>query len=264
MFVFLSKLIPLFVYPVGLVCIFLVAALILRKRPRWQTTLIVLSLVVLFVGGNRFISMALCRSLEWQYLPSGEIPKADVIVVLGGGTEAAEQPRPMVELNSAGDRVLYGAELFLQGKAPNILLSGGNITWMDGKASTPAYEMSQIMHMMGVPDSALWLQDQSQNTYEDAAFSAKILREKGITRIILVTSAQHMPRSVALFKKQGFEVIPAPVDFRVTQESWNNLFEANLADQLVGLFPTVSNISGTSSAMKEYIGFWVYRLRGWL
>jgi uncharacterized SAM-binding protein YcdF (DUF218 family) len=264
MFVFLSKFLPPFVYPVGLVCVFLIAVLIFRRKPRVQTTLIVASLVVLFVGGNRFISMALSRSLEWQYLPSGDVPKSDVIVVLGGGTEAAEQPRPLVELNSAGDRVFYGAQLYREGKAPHVLLSGGNITWMDGKASTPASEMGQIMELMGVPESALWLQDQSQNTYEDAAFSANILREKGITRIILVTSAMHMPRSVALFRKQGFDVIPAPADFRVTEDGWKSLFQADIADQLVGFIPTASNLPGTSSALKEYIGFWVYRLRGWL
>jgi uncharacterized SAM-binding protein YcdF (DUF218 family) len=264
MFVFLSKFLPPFVYPLGLGCLLLLAAIFLRKRQRWQTTCIVITLVLLFVGGNRFVSMALSRSLEWQYLPKGEIDPAPVIVVLGGGTDPAEDPRPGVEINSAGDRILYGAELFHAGKAPNILLSGGNITWLDGRASTPAEEMSQIMKMLGVPESALWLQGKSQNTYEDALYSGEILRQKGIHKIILVTSAMHMPRSVGLFQKQGFEVIPAPADFRVTKDEWAGLFEPDILNQVVSFWPTVGNLSGTSNALKEYLGIFTYRLKGWL
>jgi uncharacterized SAM-binding protein YcdF (DUF218 family) len=264
MFVFLSKFLPPFAYPLGLACVILLASLIFRKRQHWQTSFILAAFLLLFVGGNRFVSMGLSRSLEWQYLPQREIPNAPVIVVLGGGTDSAEQPRPLVELNSAGDRVLYGAQLYKEGKAANILLSGGSITWLGGRASTPAEEMRQIMEMLGVPKSAMWLQGKSQNTYEDALYSTDILKEKGIQKIILVTSAMHMPRSVALFRKQGIEVIPAPADFRVTNDSWNSLFEPDLANQVVSFWPSVGNLSGTSNALKEYLGIWVYRLRGWL
>ena len=73
-----------------------------------------------------------------------------------------------------------------------------------------------------------------------------------------------MPRSVALFEKQGIQVIPAPTDFAVTEASWSKLTNINLAAQLVNLLPGTSNLSLTTNALKEYLGMLAYRLRGWL
>jgi uncharacterized SAM-binding protein YcdF (DUF218 family) len=220
--------------------------------------------LLMLIGGNRWVSYALARSLEWQYLPLDPVPQADVIVVLGGGTESQQFPRPTVETNSAGDRVLYAAELYKQGKAPHILLSGGNITWYNSRSTTPAYEMARLLELTGVPDEAMWMQPESQNTREDALYSSRMLQEKGVSRVLLVTSAQHMPRSVALFKHEGIEVIPAPVDYTITQTGWDGLFSPDPQTLLVNLMPNVGSLSLNSSILKEYIGMWVYRLRGWM
>jgi uncharacterized SAM-binding protein YcdF (DUF218 family) len=262
MIIFLSKFLPLFVYPVGLIGILLVAALIFRRMPRLRNGLIIAALAVLFLCGNRWTAVALTRSLEWRYFPPAQIPTVQAIVVLGGGTESAIYPRSTVELNGAGDRVLYAARLYKEGKAPYLLLSGGNITWLETRSSTPAQEMAEILGMLGVPQSALLLEDQSQNTYENALYSSRMLKAKGITRVLLVTSAMHMPRSVALFHQQGIDVIPAPTDYSVTQADWTDLTRLNLGEQLINLVPTASNLSSTSGVMKEYIGMLVYGLGG--
>ena len=133
MFVFLSKFLPTFVYPLGITFILIILALILQRRQRLQTAALVTALVILLVAGNRWSAFALARSLEWRYLPLDPVPTADAIVVLGGGTESMQYPRPAAEINSAGDRVLYAARLYKQGKAPYILLSGGNLTGMTGE-----------------------------------------------------------------------------------------------------------------------------------
>lgn len=263
MFVFLSKFLPLLVYPVGLACILLLLSLI-SKKERWRRLAVVLALLVLWLSGNRWISMSVVRSLEWRYLPLDNIPKTDAIVVLGGGTDAPDFPRPMVDVTAAGDRILYGGLLYKEGKAPFILLSGGNISWMETKGNTPAEQMAQILSLMEIPKDAILLQTQSQNTYEDALYSSQILKEMGFNRILLVTSALHMPRSVGLFEKQGIEVIPAPTDFRVTRSAWENLKNPSLESFLVNLFPNVSNATVLTNALKEYIGMIVYRMRGWL
>jgi uncharacterized SAM-binding protein YcdF (DUF218 family) len=263
MFIFLSKLLPNFVYPLGLVCIFIILALILYRKPAWQRLVLVLALVVLWLGSTRWIALGMVRSLEWRYLPITQMPSADAIVLLGGGTESAEYPRQTVELNSSGDRVLYAAWLYRQGKAPHILLSGGLIEWLD-TGSTPAEDMAVILDMMGAPKEAIWLESTSRNTYENAVNSFKFLNEKGINRIILVTSALHMPRSVDLFKHQGFDVIPAPTDYSVTQAAWQRLTDPNLATQLLNLMPNIDNLSSVTRALKEYLGMLVYRLRGWM
>jgi uncharacterized SAM-binding protein YcdF (DUF218 family) len=124
--------------------------------------------------------------------------------------------------------------------------------------------MAEILKMLGVPEEVLWYETESRNTYENALFTRRILEEKGIDRIVLVTSAMHMPRAVGLFEKQGFEVIPAPADYNVTQSDWERLWQPNLTTQLFNASPSVGNLSDTTLALKEYIGIWAYRLRSWL
>jgi len=263
MFVFLSKFLPPFVYPVGLVTLLVAAALFLRKHPGWQRAVLIGALAVLFLGGNRWVSYSLTKNLEWKHLPPAEMPKAEVIVLLGGGTEPPEPPRPMVELNGAGDRIVYAAYLYQQGKADRILISGGT-TWMTGQTSNPAADMGALLDLLGVPEERLLLQGRSQNTYEDALYSCEMLKEMGVQRILLVTSASHMPRALALFEKQGMQVTPAPVDFKVTQKGWDDLRSGSLANRLIYLMPNASDLGLTTNSLKEYIGMWVYRLRGWL
>jgi uncharacterized SAM-binding protein YcdF (DUF218 family) len=263
MFVFLSKLLPLFVYPLGLSCILLIAALILRNKNQLRNLLIVMTVVILWLSSTSVISNALAKSLEWQYLPPKEVPISDVVVVLGGGTEAAIYPRPGVEINSAGDRVLYAAQLYKEGKVQHILLTGGEIDWLNSTSSTPAEEMATILKSMGIPEDALWLETRSQNTYENALYSKQLLDEKGISKIILITSAMHMPRAVALFQKQGLDVIPVPVDYSVTQADVQ-IDNTDLIGQFIGLLPSTGSLNTTTNALKEYLGILTYRLQGWL
>jgi len=263
MFILLSKLLPLFIYPLGLIFILLLLALFLPRRPSLQRLVLILAIVLIWIGSNRWVAFALARSLEWRYRPSKEIPSAEAIVVLGGGTDSLQYPRSTVEVNSAGDRVLYAAWLYRQGKADHVLLSGGRIGWLN-PGTSPAEEMASILELLGVPHEAMWLETTSLNTYENAANSHKILAAHHVNRILLVTSALHMPRSLALFKHQGLEVIPAPTDFQVTYDNWQQLTNASFASQIMNLFPSVDNLSSVTQSLKEYIGLFVYRLRGWI
>ncbi len=264
MFVYLSKILPLLVYPLGLACILLILAFFFNKRHRWRKGLIISALLILWLASNRWVSYSLARSLEWRNLPPTTAPRAEVIVVLGGGTESADPPRPMTEINAAGDRVLYAAKLYHQGAAPHILVSGGNLEFSSARGDTPAKEMAEILLLTNVPVEAIWQQTQSQNTYEDALYSARMLADQDITEIILVTSAMHMPRSLALFEKQGVNAIPAPVDFTITQQNWENAFNPGLEEFLIYLLPNASSLGLTTNVLKEYLGMLVYGLRGWL
>jgi uncharacterized SAM-binding protein YcdF (DUF218 family) len=264
MFVYLSKLLPLLVYPLGLSCILIVIVLILEKRPKWRRGLLVGALILLWLASNRWVSYALARSLEWRNLPSDPIPQADVIVLLGGGTESDDPPRPMTEINSAGDRVLYAAQLYQQDTSPAILVSGGNLEFSEARGTSPAEEMTELLILTGVPKEVIWQQSESQNTYEDALYSVEILRDKGIEEIILVTSAMHMPRAKALFEHQGISVIPAPVDFTITQQNWESAFNPGIDEALIYLLPNTSSLGLTTNALKEYLGMLIYGLRGWL
>ena len=120
------------------------------------------------------------------------------------------------------------------------------------------------MEMLGVPQSAMLLQGKSQNTYEDALYSCAMIKEAGAKTVILVTSATHMPRAVAVFGKQGCEVIPSPADFTITKAAWNNLWSSDWQELLINLVPNYSSLSLTTKCLKEYIGYWVYQLKGWI
>jgi uncharacterized SAM-binding protein YcdF (DUF218 family) len=264
MSIFLSKFLPLFLYPLGLLTILLVAVLTLWKKPRLAKTILIAALIILFLGGNRYVASAVARSLEWQYLPQEITTPVDSIVILGGGTEPAIDPRQSVEVNAAGDRVVYGAILANQFPGATVIVSGGDIDFLDLASSSPAEDMVDLLALMGIPDENVLIQGESQNTYEDALYTCAMLKENSLQNTLLVTSATHMPRSVAVFQKQGCEVIAAPTDFIVTKAAWQKLWHPNVEEFLINLIPSYSNLSTLTKSMKEYFGLWVYRIQGYL
>ncbi|MFZ3071095.1 MAG: YdcF family protein [Anaerolineaceae bacterium] len=262
MLAYLSKFLPQFVLPVGLVALLLFISLFLiHKKPKAATWLVVISLLLVSVGGNTYFAAYLTRSMEWRYMPPASTPKADAIVVLGGGTESPDTPRQMVEVNGAGDRVLYAAKLYKEGAAPLIILSGGNLGFSQARSTTPAQEMRAMMITLGIPEKALVLQEKSQNTAEDAAYTLEILEGKGIEKIILVTSAAHMDRSVMLFRDEDLEIIPAPTDYTVTSQSWNNLMHWDYKIVLLNLMPNSQSMNQTNAILREYMGILFYRVK---
>lgn len=263
MFVFLSKLLPLFLYPLGFVCVLLAIALIMAwRQSSWIQIPIALALLVLLISSNGWISNWLVRSLEWQNLPQ-TIPAADAIILLGGATKSASYPRPMVDLNERGDRILYAAKLYLDKKAPFIIASGGRIDWFSDSDRPESEDMAQILEMMGVPSEAIIQEPDSLNTYQNVTNVKKILEARDINQVIVVTSAMHMPRSLGIFKRQKIDAIAAPTDFFIGESDWQAP-NMTLQSIILNLLPDSYRLDTTTQALKEYIGFIIYRLRGWL
>ncbi len=264
MFLYLSKLLPLFFYPLGLACVCLLVALFMVwKRPRTAAIAIALALILLLFSSNAWIPNLLVRSLEWQYLPATQLPNADAIVVLGGATRPALPPRPGVDLNESGDRVIYAAQLYRQQKAPIIILSGGRIDWGDNKGLAESEDMQTVLTSIGIPPEAIIQESESLNTYQNAVNVRKILDSRGIRRVLLVTSAIHMPRSFLIFKRQGIDAIPAPTDFLITQNDMQSLSSTPKA-AILNVLPDSNNLQRLTAALKEYVGIFIYRLRGWV
>ncbi len=262
-FLFFSKLLPLFVYPLGLACILLLVSLFFGfKRSRWTPLPIALALIILLLASNPNLSDRAFKSLEWQYLPPSEMPEADAIVVLGGATRGISPPGIMVDMNEHGDRLLYAAKLYKEGLAPLIILSGGRIDWY-GNQESEAIDMAEILQIMGIPESALIKEPNSLNTYQNAAYTKKILEQRSINKVILITSAFHMPRSVAIFRRQQIDIIPAPTDFFITEHILQK-YDYSPESKIIGFFPSAGSLDRTTKIIKEYIGIVVYRLRGWL
>ena len=263
MFLFLSKLLPLFIYPLGLSCLLLLLALWLCfKRSRRAFLPILLSLIILMTAGNTQVSNNLVASLERQYLPQADIPQVDAIVILGGATRKKEPPRILPDMNDHGDRLLYGAKLYKDGVASQIILSGGRIQWYGGEYSE-AESMATLLELMGVPRSAMILESKSLNTHQNAVFTKKILERKDIKQIALVTSATHMPRSSAIFRKAGIDAIAAPTDFIISDHNLKQ-HSYSTESRIISFLPNSKSLDLTTQALKEYIGSFIYRLRGWI
>ena len=263
MFLFLSKLLPLFVYPVGLCCLLLLLATWLHfKRSRRSYIPILLVLLILAIAGNTQVANKLMVSLEQQYLPQEQMAAVDAIVVLGGATRNNESPRILPDMNEHGDRLLYAAKLFKDGVAPRIVLSGGRIQWYGG-ASSEAESMAEILELMGIPRSAFLLESKSLNTHDNAVLTKKVLAQNNLQKVALVTSAFHMPRSMAIFRREGIEAVAAPADYRVSDR---NLIEHrhSIQSRILGLIPNSHNLELTTLVLKEYIGTLIYRLKGWI
>lgn len=278
MSLFLSKLLPLFFYPLGLSSLLIAIALVnllwksrhsrnaspankaftLFKKNRVSSILLVIALVILLFSSNEIFSKFLVRSLEWRYLPNGDLPQAEAIVVLGGGTRPRIPPRPWYEVNAAGNRILYGSWLYKQGKAPLLLVTGGRAEWYGDGGNPESEDMAAIAEVMGVPTSAIVQESQSFNTRDNAVNTKQILDKKRISKILLVTSALHMPRSIEIFRKVGIESIPAPTDF-LSVNNDNSKGWAIVLD----LLPSAEALKNTTNAIKEYIGLFIYQLAGW-
>jgi uncharacterized SAM-binding protein YcdF (DUF218 family) len=261
MFLFFSKILPPLIYPLGLSCILLTLTLVFWwKRPQWARGFIVAVITLLLFSSNAYLADAVTRSLELQHVPTA-LPQAEAIVVLGGSIKATLPPRPWIDVADSGDRVIYAAKLYREGKAPLIIASGGRIAWKGGGNQSESADMATFLEFMGVPASAIVQDPTSLNTYENAVNVKQILTEKRLNRILLITSAWHMPRSLMIFRKQGIDAIPAPTDFIVQQSTAG---DRELAAILISILPDPEKLTQLTNAIKEYIGIGVYWLRGWL
>jgi uncharacterized SAM-binding protein YcdF (DUF218 family) len=252
MFLFLSKLLPLFIYPLGFASLMLVIALLtFWKRPRLAAIAIFLALLAILLPSNSWVSNSLVRSLESQYLPT-TIPTADAIVILGGAVRPQVAPRPWIDVTEAGDRPIYGAQLYLQGKAPLIILSGGRIAWQGGGASEAA-DMAKLVEALGVPTNVILQDSTSLTTRENAVNVKKIMQDQGIQKILLITSAVHMPRSMAIFEKLGMDAIATPTDFLVSNQELKEP-QSTVQASVLNLFPNSSNMDQFTRALKGILG----------
>jgi len=258
MFLFLSKLLPPLVFPPGGNLILLMTAWFLRKRrPRLAGFLFAVSLLTLYGLSTELISGALIAPLENRFadVDVASAPVADAIVVLGAGVRSVAGRHDEPELSEAGDRLRKGVALYKAGKAPLIVYSGGNIDFLDGPGEAEAVSAGRMLVSLGVPASAIVAEDKSRNTYENAEFTRALLQGRGARRILLVTSATHMMRSVSLFRRAGFDVAAVPC---------NHITGWSEPSVLFRLVPEPQLLAHSKSALREYMGLTVYWIRGWL
>ena len=211
---------------------------------------------LLWIGVLGFVAVSwppiewlMSRPLEAAYPPElfQHTPNVEAIVVLAGGVQNAngERPFPNPE-ESTLSRCEYAAWMYRHGPEVPILASGG------GEPYPYAATMRELLRRAGVDERMIWTEERSNNTYENALYSAEILRQRGVRRIALVTEARLMRRAQACFQKQGLMVVPAPSEFR----EWCPLS--------VELFPSWRAIRDNENTLHEAVGLAWYRLKGWI
>jgi uncharacterized SAM-binding protein YcdF (DUF218 family) len=256
---FIAKVVPVFIYPVGVAgacaCIAGIAAL--RRRKRVAAVLAFLSVAVLWSFSTPLVSYCLLRTLESKFDPSPDLPKVPAIVLLGGCTRPAVAPRTTVEVSGAGDRIIHAARLFKQGLAPVIISTGGKLSFVHDFPGSEARCMASVLENdLGIDSSAIVVETKAENTHDHAPNVAALLAARGAKKeIILVTSAAHMYRAVHVFRKFGYVVHPSPADFEAeAQFQWN----------LLAFLPCADALFESTSALHEYYGLVEYKILGWI
>jgi uncharacterized SAM-binding protein YcdF (DUF218 family) len=222
-------------------------------RPRSRRNLLGWAvLAALFLWSWPPFTALFAYSLERWYPPT-RFPDGDAeaIVVLGGGVYPvdASQPEPL-PLYDTFLRCQHAAWLYRNWKALPVIASGGVASGSTGPVI--AEIMRRTLVEAGVPDAMIRTEVHSKSTYENALFTARLLREKQIRRVALVTEAYHLPRAVQCFQKQGIDVIPAGCDYR----------HLRLNARWTQLFPSAQMILFNEESLHEWAGIAWYRLSG--
>ncbi len=296
----LSKLLPLALYPLGLALLLQILGLLGRRR-RWPSGCGSAGVALLWLAAMPLVSRQLVWGLEEQAsrLTPEPIPRADAVLVLGGGLRPAQAPRRSVEVGEAGDRLLMGVDLLRRGRAPWLVVSGGRVAFTasaraddparasrgekpggaPSKATlseqrqpnpmlpdqTPPSEAASATRLalwLGVPAARILRSDTPRNTAEEATAIARLAQQRGWHSLLLVTSATHLPRALATFRRlTPLHIIPVACDYQLpARRLYGRPTPASL---LLSLLPDADALATSTTSLKEHLGLLIYRIRGW-
>lgn len=246
---FLSKFLPFFVLPLGFGLILLMLGAALgRRRTIWT------GVFVLLLASNPLVGHFAIRSAEgWaERRAVAQVPVVDAIVVLSAGQRVAPGSARVVEWSDA-NRFFAGTELFLAGKAPLLVFTGASISREPGVPSEGELLATKAVGL-GVPAKQIAVTRHVFNTADEAreVFALLLTKQVPRARVLLVTSAFHMPRARQLFEQMGIAVEPYPVSF------WSSGYQPITFFSFV---PSVYALSETQTGLREFYGRAFYWLR---
>ena len=255
MFFILSKLLYFLLQPLNWL-IGLPIYAIFTKNARRKRRVLRGCFALLVLITNPFLGNRVFHAFEAEPVSMGGLRDTfDVGIVLGGYTKGGTYAEDRLNFSYAANRLTDAVQAYKRGIIRKLLISGG-----DGKligASYPESELAKTFALdMGVKPEDLLIEDNSRNTHENAVFSKQILEKQGITnaKILVFTSASHIPRAIGCFKKIGINAQPFPTSFVANRlnfqlESW--------------LIPDPEMIRNWESFIKEWIGSVVYKIQGY-
>ncbi len=252
--------------PSGIISLCFVSGFPLIVMGKWiGKYLLALGIISYFAFSSSPLSMALLARLENRYPPlldTKGVGDVDTIVLLTGGA----WKDPYVPGTSQVDettvsRLREAIRLFHLIPDAKLVISGGPLG-IDERDMPVSRMVGDLASDMGIPGDRIMLETNSTTTYENGVEIKKILGEEPF---VLVTSASHLPRAIAVFQKLGLSPIPAPADFRAVRHGPRSLLSTReLLKKLISGFPSSSNLAHSEQAMHEYAGFIWYWMRGWI
>jgi uncharacterized SAM-binding protein YcdF (DUF218 family) len=208
-----------------------------------------LAFLVLLISSNPIVGNYLMQKLEHPYKPisSNSIRKADAIVVLSGMLHQIGDKNYNTYEFSDPDRFFGGLDLIKKNKSNKIIFTAGQLPWTDNWEPEGIILKNKAISL-GVSQTKILVTENVKNTYEESIAVTKLIPNN--SSLILVTSAFHMRRSKYLFEKQGFDIIPYPVDFKTS----------NAKTSIMNFLPSVSSLHKVSLFIRENIGRLYYKL----
>lgn len=212
MFFILSKTLDFLLSPLVWILIVLCLA-ICSKSSSYKRAYLGLTFIMLILFSNSFISGLVFRAWEGEPIPLESLSVYQTGIVLTGVAMTKKNAPDRVFFAKGADRVMHTVELYKAGKIRNILISGGSSAILS-KEIPEAQKLRRAFLYCGVPDSVIFLEDKSRNTIESARYSKRITDSLKLgSKYLLITSAFHMPRSMACFKNVGMSPTPYAVDY---------------------------------------------------
>lgn len=254
----LYKFIKIFIYPLTLALLLqLISLMFLLSQPspsrlRFARISGCIAIVLLYLLSTGPISSLLIGVLEQAYPSFHPVHEKtfDAIVVLSADQFPKSGVRPDTELTYATiQRTLCGAKAYRQQLSSKLVLSGGTT----GSGEPDALEMARLAEQLAIPREAMVLEEASRNTYEEARELRRLLGPR--KKILLVTSAFHIPRAVLLFENRDFLVTAYPCGYRTAHKVWT-MPSLNP----IHLLPSTSSLERSTLAINEFIGLVIYQL----
>uniref|UniRef100_UPI0040494DF9 YdcF family protein n=1 Tax=Candidatus Pelagibacter sp. TaxID=2024849 RepID=UPI0040494DF9 len=243
--IYLHKILPLIFSPLILVIGLIILGIIFNLRKFSLIGIIILILSSLPIISNKFIAYL---EKDYQPIEIADVENVDAIVVLSGMIRViGDEENLKYEFTDSVDRFFAGLDLFNNNKSPILILTRGKMPWSIGIAE--GEYLKELAIKYGVSEENIILTDEVQNTDQEAKAIKEILTEDA--KIILVTSAFHMPRAEKVFKAANINLIPYPVDFQ------NSKSKTTMMD----FIPSAGSLFDTSHFVREMIGRLYYNLK---
>jgi len=254
MFFWISKITEFLFSPLTWIIAAMLISLLTKKTRRKRLWLI-LTICMTFVFTNSFLATEAIRLWEIHEPTMKEDTKYDVTIVLGGGMITYDSSNERYSFRSNTDRIFQALLLFEQGRTERILISGGSGS-MVYRNMSEACLLREYCGQLGYDTSRIWAECESDNTYQNAVNTYQILQDSiSDGNFLLVTSAHHMRRAQAVFKKTGlkFDILPT-----------NPIAGKRRYDPYFLLVPQTNALRTWDKFFKECFGYVIYKFSGYL